>query len=84
MPLTRKSVEEIRRRQKEIHWILLDFFKEHPGEYFTEEEIAKETNISKDEDEFVSQLLSMVIRVDYGDVDMLKKDGKTYFGKGGE
>lgn len=80
MPLTKNDMEEIKKRRKEIHWILLDFFDEHLGEYFTEEEIAEETDISKDEDELGSELLSMVLRVDYGDVEMLQKDGKTYFG----
>jgi len=82
MPLSKKDVEVIKKKRKEIHWKLLNFFNEHPGQYFTKEEIAEEI-IPKDEDEsnvLRDELFSMVIRI-YGDVEILQKDGKMYFGK---
>ena len=80
MPLSKRDVEEIKKRRAETHRILLDFFKEHSGEYFTKEEIAEKTSIS--ENELEDELLSMVLRLDYGDVEMIEEEhGRIYFGR---
>ena len=79
MPLSIKDVEAIEKKQKEIHWKLLDFFDEHRGEYFTELEISERIKLPLLE--FGHTLETMVIMEDCGNVKKKFVDGKIYFGK---